>query len=90
MKADMSKKMGKLQAMFPEMWFKDGGEFRDNDANSIWTGEGSYIDGNSAFSSYGYSETMGVHPKLDKALSKLDLWAEFYDAGTVFIYPNDY
>jgi hypothetical protein len=25
---------------------------------------------------------------MDKALRKLGLWAEFYDAGTVFIYAN--
>lgn len=88
MKAKMIKKMEKLQALFPDVWMKDGGEFRDDDANSIWTGEGSFIGEQSAFSSYGYDETMGIHPKLQDALDKLGLWAEFYDAGTVFIYEH--
>ena len=88
MKKVMVNKMNKLQALFPEVWFKDGGEFSTGQANTIWTGEGSFIDGDYAFSSYGHRDTMGVHPTMDKALRKLGLWAEFYDAGTVFIYAN--
>jgi hypothetical protein len=88
MKTKMFKKMEKLQAMFPDVWFKDGGDFYNNDSNTIWTGEGSFIGDESAFCYYGYSDTCGVNPKLEKALNKLGLWAEFYDAGTVFIYED--
>lgn len=88
MKANLYKKMVKLQAMFPDMWFKDGEDF-DGRPNKIWTGEGSFIGESSAFNPYGYDDTMGVNPKLNAVLDKLGLWAEFYDAGTVFIYPND-
>lgn len=88
MKAKMLKKMEKLQAMFPEMWFKNGDEFYEKESNFIWTGEGSFIDGYSVFDMYGYRETMGVHPMFEKALDKLGLWAEFYDGGTVFIFEN--
>jgi hypothetical protein len=89
MKAMMQKKMDKLAEMFPEVWFKDGGEFANGYENTIWTGEGSHIDGYYAFSSYGYRDTMGVHPLMQKALDKLGLWAEFYDGGTVFIYEGN-
>jgi hypothetical protein len=91
----MKTKMQKLVSLFPKVWFKDGSEFSNEHANTIWTGEGSWVTPNrqyldsfepSAFDYYFYSETMGVHPVLNKALDDLGLFAEFYDAGTVFIY----
>ena len=88
MKAMMERKMVKLAKQFPDVWFKDGGDFSTNHNNTIWTGEGSDIDGQSAFCSYGYHNTMGVHPMMQEALDKYDLWAEFYDGGTVFIYER--
>jgi hypothetical protein len=89
MKRALEKKMEKLQKMFPNVWFKDGAEFYDDESkNFIWTGEGSYIDGHSVFDLYTYVNTMGVHPEFDKALNELGLWAEFYDGGTVFIYQD--
>lgn len=88
MKKSLENKMLKLEKKFPKMWFKCGEEFSSNHDNSIWTGEGSEINGESAFDYYGYRDTMGVNPKLVAELSKMSLWAEFYDAGTVFIYPN--
>lgn len=84
----VQKLIDKLQKQFPDMWFKDGAEFSDGYKNTIWTGEGSHIDGEYAFAHWGYPDTMGVNPKFDEALNKLGLWAEFYDAGTVFIYKN--
>ena len=89
MKVTMERKMEKLAEKFPDVWFKDGEEFANGYENTIWTGEGSDIGGESAFSSYGYRDTMGVHPLMQKALDKLGLWAEFYDGGTVFIYEGD-
>jgi hypothetical protein len=93
MKKTMEKKMKLLSVLFPQMWFKDGGEFRNDGSNSIWTGEGSFIQDEHgreqyAFDHYGYHDTMGVNPILNKALNNLNLYAEFYDAGTVFIYPQ--
>lgn len=79
----------KLKKQFPGIWFKPGSEFYDDESKKfIWTGEGSYIGDDYAFSLYDYPNTLGVHPKLEQALSKLGLWAEFYDAGTVFIYKD--
>ena len=80
--------IAKLQKQFPDVWFKDGADFSASHEGTVWTGEGSYIDGYNAFDAYGYSETMGIHPKMQKALDKLGLWAEFYDAGTVFFYEG--
>lgn len=78
--------IAKLQKQFPDMWMKDGADFANGYENTIWTGEGSYIGDAYAFDYYGYSDTMGVHPKLNDALDKLGLYAQFYDAGTVFFY----
>lgn len=78
-----------LQKQFPNVWMKDGADFADRYENTIWTGEGSDIDGAYAFCSYSYDDTMGIHPKFNDALNRLGLWAEFYDAGTVFIYEYD-
>jgi hypothetical protein len=86
MNQKIKSKMSKLEKQFPDVWFKDGGEFSDGYKNTIWTGEGSEVDGDYAFSNWGYNDTMGIHPKLDEAFRKLGLFAEFYDGGTVFIY----
>ena len=89
MNKSMQNKLDKLEKQFPNVWFKDGEEFADGYENTIWTGEGSTIgEYDYAFSSYSYYETFGVHPILAKALDKLGLYAEFYDAGTVFIYKK--
>lgn len=82
----MEKKMESLAKQFPHVWFKDGAEFANGYEGTIWTGEGSYIGDESAFDYYSYGSTLGVNPKLVKALDKLGLYAEFYDAGTVFLY----
>lgn len=84
----MQTKMAKLAKQFPQVWMKDGEDFDGRHNNTIWTGEGSEVDGDYAFSSYGFHDTMGVHPKLSQALDKLGLYAEFYDGGTVFIYQQ--
>jgi hypothetical protein len=88
MKATMTRKMNSLAKQFPQVWLKDGEEFSKGYEDTIWTGEGSEVDGDYAFSKYAFQDTMGVHPKLVKALDKLGLYAEFYDGGTVFIYPQ--
>jgi hypothetical protein len=84
----LSSKMSQLRALFPNIWFKDGSDFYGNPHNFIWTGEGNHIGEESAFCYYAYPETFGVHPVMAQALDKFGLYAEFYDAGTVFIYPK--
>jgi len=90
MRKAMWNKMEKLQTMFPEMWFKDGGEFDNTSADRLWSGEGSYIDGIPAFCYWTPDGlyNLGVHKKFEAALDKLNLYAEFYDGGTVMIYPR--
>jgi hypothetical protein len=82
----LATKMQKLEKQFPSMWMKAGEEFSSGHENAIWTGEGSDIGSDRAFDYYGYRDTMGVHPRLARALDSLGLYAEFYDAGTVFFY----
>lgn len=75
-----------LKNKFPNMWFKDGADFSSMHIDTIWTGEGSSIGDEEAFDYYGYGNTLGVHPAFQRELHKLGLFAEFYDAGTVFLY----
>ncbi len=82
----MEKTIEKLQSKFPLMWFKDGADFSNMHTDTIWTGEGSYIGDANAFDYYGYGNTLGIHPAFQKELDKLGLFAEFYDAGTIFLY----
>jgi hypothetical protein len=79
----------KLVKKFPHMWIKDGHEFDSGYAKTLWTGEGSDIDGIPAFDHYNYEfYIMGIHPKLEEFLGKLGYHCEWYDGGTVFIYKN--
>jgi len=40
----------KLQKQFPDIWFKPGSEFYNDDSKKfIWTGEGSFIGSDYAF-----------------------------------------
>ena len=91
MELSMQKKMQTLAKKFPKVWFKQGGEFSPQYEQTIWTGEGSSIGDEGqweAFDYYGYDSTMGVHPKLAHVLETMGLYAEFYDAGTVFFYKK--
>ena len=71
---------------FPHVWIKDARDF--NGSDGLWTGEGSEIDGISAFDHYADNSLyiMGVHKKLSDFLHKLGFYAEWYDAGTIIIY----
>jgi hypothetical protein len=81
-----------LEAMYPKAWFKLGEEFGSGHVNSLWSGEGSemydeeYEFDVPLFNYYGYQDTLGINPKFLNTLQDMGLWAEFYDAGTVFIY----
>lgn len=85
----IAKKMAILQKQFPKAWFKDGGEFSNRYEQTIWTGEGSDLhDPEYGFDVSIFKWDMTIHPLFEKALDQLDLWAEHYDAGTVFIYSK--
>lgn len=80
-----------IKKKFPHVWIKPGGDFDSDSKNSLWTGEGSEIDGYPAFDHYDTKEilyTMGVHKKLEKFLQSRGYFAEPYDAGTYFIYKD--
>lgn len=86
-----------LAEQFPKVWLKDGKLFARTD-ECLWTGEGSSIDvkveGETftvpAFDYYDQSGlyVFGVHKSLHNALEDYGFFAEFYDAGTVFIYRS--
>ena len=79
----------KLLKKFPHMWIKDGYEFSSSYDKTLWTGEGSDIDGIPAFDHYNCEfYVMGVHPALEAFLNKWGFHCEWYDGGTVFIYKN--
>lgn len=86
-----------LSEQFPKVWLKDGKLFARTE-ECLWTGEGSTIDVRiedgiyevDAFNSYDTSDmyVFGVHKALHNALADYGFFAEFYDAGTVFIYRS--
>lgn len=85
---DVTRLIKILAKKFPDVWFKEGWEFSQDHVGTIWTGEGSSVGNWEAFDYYGYDSTFGVHPKLAHAINSLGLFAEFYDAGTVFFYKK--
>jgi hypothetical protein len=84
----LQSKMEKLQKKFPGIWMKDGGDFSSGYEGTIWSGEGSYIGEESAFNMYNDNYIFGVHPKLEKALDAVGLYAQAHDAGTFFFYTK--
>ena len=79
-----------LEKKFPDCWFKEGEMFGSGHAGSIWSGEGSIIDGMDLVNDYaqGNKYIMGVHHKMDAFLEKHGWYHELYDSGTVFFYPS--
>lgn len=89
MSINMEEKMAILEKQFPKAWFKDGSEFNTGYEHTIWTGEGSEVyDPEYEFDVSIFKWDYSVHPLFQKALDELDLWAQYYDAGTVFIYSK--
>lgn len=87
----------KLQKAFPKMPLRLGEDFAPDHKGTIWTGEdaGDASDGMAIFNHYGACED--PHETVWKLGSHVELWAllegtgwhcEFYDSGTVFIYPS--
>lgn len=77
-----------LTKRYSTAWFKKGEEFSSNHQNSIWTSgeEGINSEGYPLFDYYNDNYIMGVHPEVEAFLNRHGYFAEFLDAGTVFIY----
>jgi len=78
---------------FPDCWFKDGREFDNSPNRIVWSGEGSSVNGEMAFSYQSYefdaSEklyTMGVLNELNKFCTDRGYYWEAYNGGTYFLY----
>lgn len=88
------KLMELLKQQFPKMWMKTSEEFADSFVGGIWTGENSYDNEELPMFDYhseDYKEilyVMGVRKTLADLLQQHGWFCEFYDSGTVFIYPN--
>lgn len=79
-----------LEKKFPNCWFKKGEMFGSGHADSIWSGEGSSIDGMNLVDDYAHGNKyiIGVHHKMDAFLKKHGWYHELYDSGTVFFYKS--
>ena len=87
--------LARLRAKFPRCWFRPGEEFDAGLAGSIWTGEGSQatepihsdLGPSEAFDMELWEHTLGIIPILHTTLQRYGWMAEWYDGGTVFLYP---
>jgi len=84
-----------LQSDFPNCWFKDGSEWDNFKGRVAWSGEGSEIDGISAFNHNWWAEdpqeqvwTMGVHNDLYQWAESRSLYWECHDGGTYFLFKD--
>ena len=78
----MAKHIRALKKMFPKSMIRDGKEW-DGRSGFIWTGFGE--DGTSNSYRAGYPDEH--HPKLQAYMDKHGLYGEWYDSGTLMIYP---
>jgi len=83
-----------LEAAFPDMWFKPGNQW--NQAASVWSGEGSYIDDTEAFNynSWEFDPNeeiwkMGIHRKLFDFVDERGYHWEANDPGTYILYKDE-
>ena len=81
-----------LEVAFPDCWFKDGADFRGDDSDSVWSGEGSTLpSGFSAFDYYAMdydAYEFGVHVSIAKFVEDRGWYWECHDAGTYFAYKS--
>ena len=75
--ASMTKHIRALQKLFPKSMVRDSKDFHGR-PGGIWTGFGE--DGTSDYPD-------DHHPKLQKYMDKNKLFAEWYDSGTLMIWP---
>jgi hypothetical protein len=87
--------MAKLEKKYPKMFLRTTEEF-DGGSGGIWTSAENIVLDNSRMPLFNYyaddynevSYIMGVRKSLHDFLEKNGWYCEFYDAGTVMIYPN--
>ncbi len=89
-----AKILQELQAAFPDAWFKPGDEWSQNAA--VWSGEGSYVDGNQAFNYNSWESDpqekiwkMGIHNKLFDFVEDRGYYWEANDPGTYILYKSN-
>lgn len=84
---------------FPKIWIKEGSLFDNAHCESLWTGEGSFIEFTdeleghpvpvAVFDMYPMFESMyefGVYKDFAEFLRERGYYAEAYDGGTFFIW----
>lgn len=76
-----------LQTMLGEEFFLRDSEEFDGREGAIWTsGESSASGLNGEFIASFYG--MKIHPKVEELLNKHGWWLDWYDAGTILLYPD--
>ena len=86
--------MAKLQKKYPKMFLRTTEEFSGSEGG-IWTSGESGVSDSKGFPLFDYyaedykeiNYIMGVSKSLSEFLEKNGWYCEFYDAGTVMIYP---
>lgn len=88
---ERSKILETFQKRFPKAWFKDGREFNGDESAVLWSGEGSEVNGKSAFNPYWFESDAeekvwqgGVILALVKLAEEFGLFWECHDNGTYF------
>ena len=97
--SEIIEKVQMLKTLFPRLWAKPGSQFSPDHRKAIWVSaessdfsvafEGIGIIEVPMFDHYNDQYDMGVHPTVLEALNALNLWAEWYDSGTVMLYSKD-
>ena len=79
-----------LKKRFPDCWFKEGQEFAPDYHTAIWSGSDSEIKGKPLLDAYSSSPVyiLEVHRDMNRFLERHGWYAELYDVGTVFFFPN--
>jgi hypothetical protein len=87
----------RIARAFPKLWMKDSEEFDPGTRGAIWTtaedADATASDGNRLFDAYAedFKETtyvLGVHRQMLALLDAGGWSAEFYDPGTVLLFPG--
>jgi len=82
-----------LETKYPRMFLKTSEDFNGAEGG-IWTGGEDHLpakDGHSLFDYYAEDYArydIGVHKEIGELLEKQGWYAEWYDAGTVMLWPE--
>jgi hypothetical protein len=85
--------IGELQSKYPKMFLRTTEEF-NGDKGGIWTsGEDAPVNAKGLPIFDYYTEMydkyeIGIESKFSEYLDELGWYCEWYDCGTIFIYPN--